>query len=94
MQGLVGALDGDPKTNFTFGLQLFYEFERKFPPDKEVTKGNETKTLNYTLLEDCITARQLRELKKIDCANPENKGKSVIIRFAQAFNPNLLLGAT
>lgn len=58
---LVKSLDPDNKY-YNFGLQVQYEFERKNPPDSKTTKGNETKTLNLTQLDDCITAKQLSEL--------------------------------
>lgn len=86
----------DPSNDyFNFGLQVSYEFERKNPPAAKKTKGNETKTLNLTQLDDCITAKQLMKLHhQLKTCQNEEGAKPLSITFSQAFDSNLILGAT
>jgi hypothetical protein len=53
------ALAADPAIpGVTASLFLRYRFERVNPPDENrFSKGNVTKNLNISLLEDCITSQ-------------------------------------
>lgn len=47
-----------------------YVFTRENPSDSKVTKGKEFKILNYSMLEDCLTAQQLKRLANVNCSDP------------------------
>jgi hypothetical protein len=51
------------------------------------------KSLNPRNLADCVTRKQLASFAKRDCNNPDSP-QSYDMRFAKAFNPNLILGAS
>lgn len=94
LKDLTSAAQSIDSSNWNFGLIIQYEFERENPPEFETAKGKQERTMNATLLEDCITAKQFKKLTDMDCANPANAGESATIRFAQAVASNLILGAT
>lgn len=50
------ATDPDEK-DVSLQFILKYKFTRKFPPDAKVTEGNQTRVLNQSLLEDCVTSK-------------------------------------
>lgn len=69
-------------SNYNFGLIIKYEFERENPPEKETAKGKQLRTMNATLLEDCITSLQFEEITEMDCEDPANAGMSATVRFS------------
>lgn len=50
--------------------------------------------MDYSDLDDCITATRLLEFAKFDCDVQENQHKSITIPWSQAYYPNLILGQT
>jgi len=79
---------------FAVSLEVEGVFTRAFPSAAKHSKSKQFKVLNYTDLDDCITAERLLEFAKFDCDVKENQHKSITIPWSQAYYPNLILGQT
>lgn len=79
---------------FAVSLEVEGVFTRAFPSAAKRSKSKQFKVLDYSDLDDCITATRLLEFADFDCDLKENQRKSVTIPWSQAYYPNLILGQT
>jgi hypothetical protein len=61
------------RKKYNISLSVEYEFKRKNPPDKKISKGDTTKSLDINYLEDCLTSKQIAKWITIDCKDEKPK---------------------
>jgi len=72
-----------------------YTFSRELPETAKETKSKSYRALNASRRDDCLTLKSLRQLALKNCsADSPDKDLPIKIQWVQAFNPNLILGAT
>ena len=71
----------NPNKTRDFSLGIYTEFERKLPPNHKKANMMQKKTLNTTLLDDCLASQELEKIKTFDCDDPSNRNKNITVTF-------------
>lgn len=80
--------------NYSFKLGIDSQFKRDLPAEAKNAIDSQYKSLNNSLLYDCLAQEQLIDLFSMDCSLPENQNNYKEVMFVQAFNPNVILGSS
>lgn len=89
----VQTLDKTPGYSLSLAIQT--TFERDNPTDTKTAVGRQLKNLTADTLkreDNCQTMEQLKAFSHLDCDTNEGVGAKIL--FQQAYQPNLILGAT